>query len=128
MDSDGEEFCRNNGGSCSGIASRIHDITCRVQNSASDPPTMALTVGGYLISSGSPVQVTTDSHGYYDAVIAATYNVSENAEVTCKVTDTRGTYSVGGAGRLHPSSLLMQSTYSCLVMHLCIISLGHLVR
>ena len=91
LEADGDEYCRNNGGYCGKIPSKDHNITCRVINSESNPPTMTLKVNGEIISSGPP-DVTINADRYYDGVITASYNVSENATSTCEVTDTRGTY------------------------------------
>ena len=111
MELDGVEFCRNNGGSCEDIASGEHSITCRVRNSASDPPTMVITVNDTPISSDSPFEVATNSQGYYDGVITASYSIPENANCTCAVTDTRGTYQLAsGHGKFSPFVLVAPCT------------------
>ena len=91
LEADGEVYCQNNGGTCGEIPSKDHNITCRVKNSESDPPTMTLKVNGVTISSGPP-DVTTNADRYYDGYITASHNVPENANSTCEVTDARGTY------------------------------------
>ena len=93
LEADGEVYCQNYGTACGEIPSKDHAITCRVKNLESDRPTMTLKVNGDIISSGPP-DVTTNSHRYYDGVITASYNVPDDANSTCEVTDTRGTYDI----------------------------------
>ena len=92
LESDGDVYCQNNGGSCGEIPSKDHKITCRVKHSESNPPEMTVKVNGETISNGSEVNVTINSDRYYDGVISASYYVPENANSTCIVTDSRGTY------------------------------------
>ena len=53
---------------------------------------MSITVNGIIISNASDVEVLTNSEGYCDGVITASYHVPENAKSSCIVTDARGTY------------------------------------
>ena len=88
---DDKVYCQNNGGTRRNIPSKNNVITCRVRNSESNPPTMTVKVNDEILSSGPP-DVTTNFDRYYDGVITASYNVPENANSSCIVTDTRGTY------------------------------------
>ena len=101
-------YCQNNGGDCGEIHSKDHNITCRVNNSDNDLSTMTLTVNGEIIFSGQP-DVTMDYYRCVAGNMSASCNIPENANSTCMVTDTRGTYRLAS----HPGKFRISHFYRC---------------